>query len=192
MKFFILSMLLILNYACNGQIGAQMERFDIANFKKKAIKGENVYITGDTIKVRQWQLSKDVFVQETSVINSTEMLYQEFYSDSGFLKLSGKTFHGFPIGIWKEFANNGALTKEIDKDKGYEFSINDLDKKMKALKVNIRFEQTGVTVMRADAGRPKYLVNYPVSDDSPFEVYRVMIDGITGETLSQEIVKIRH
>ncbi|KAA0989237.1 hypothetical protein [Dyadobacter aurulentus] len=191
MRYIILALLLIFNKACNGQKKAQMERFDITNFKKKAVKGEHIYITEDKIKVRQWQSSSEVFIQESSGINSTELLYQEFYSDSGFLKLSGKEFHGFSIGLWKEFSRSGMITKEWNEDEGYEFTIEELDVKMKALGVNIRFLQSGVSVMKAKVGRPEYVVTYPV-DDNPYEVRKLSIDGITGQTLTEEIVKIRH
>jgi hypothetical protein len=191
MKYLVIAILLMFNNACKGQKREQMERFDISDFRKKAVNGTHTFVTDDKLKVRQWQSSQDVFIQETTAVNANETLYQEFYG-SGLLKLSGKEFHGFPIGIWREYAKNGSVSREWDEDENYTFTIEELDEKMKDLGVDIRFKRTGVSVTRTDAGPPIYYVTYPISPASPYELYKLAIDGVSGKTIGQEVIKIRN
>ena len=120
------------------------------------------------------------------------MLYQEFFAGSGNLKLSGREFHGFPIGVWTEYSKDGKTLDEWDEDKNYEFTIQALTDKMKDLGVDITFNRTGVTVTRTDIGKPIYYVTYPVSIASPNEVIELAIDGVTGKTLGQDTIKIKN
>lgn len=73
--------------------------------------------------------------QQTIII-----LYFYIYNKkSSLLQLKGQTFYNFPIGVWKEYDENGKLIKETNWDKNYPFKVEDLCKLIK--------EEYGVDLM---------------------------------------------
>ena len=112
-----------------------MEYFDIKKFenlekdeKYSSRTGDNFY-KNNNIRYRLTTY-KDIMVEER-VLNSPYTLYKLYDIKTNMLKSSARTFYGFAIEYSKEYDGEGKLIKEIDDDKPYQFSIEDLRKKLK-------------------------------------------------------------
>jgi hypothetical protein len=83
------------------------------------------------------------FNDKTKIEETTDNNYTLFFyiynKKSSLLQLKGQTFYNFPIGVWKEYDENGKLIKETNWDKNYPFKVEDLCKLIK--------EEYGVDLM---------------------------------------------
>ena len=194
---------LISTISCRGQLKnksitntntyGSMEKFDIARFKKNNVRGEFSYVLKDGNEVREIENvnSQDYTVETKSPLKPNVSL-KLFYMQSGNLKATGEKFYAFPIGTWQYFSETGALTKETNWDSSYQFTLEDLSKKMLKSGIDIYKVTPGVSVHRASIGAPLYIVSYPINPENPYDVYELRIDGITGETKEKTVQQTRN
>ena len=110
-----------------------------------------------------------------------------YFKKTLMLKSEVKTFYGVPIGLHKEYDENGQIVKTTNCDSLNHFSVSDLVKAMKKrfnidlLKLNRR---TYISRnVNSDYRRPVYHIRYPNSDMLGKEI---IIDGNNGKTLSDK------
>ncbi len=170
-----------------------METFDIAEFNKNSINGEYTYTLKDGSQVRQIEnsSSQDYTVEIKNPPNPHSVL-KLFFMKSGKLKATGEKFYSFPIGVWRYYDESGTLTKETNWETNYKFTIEELDKKMQDIGINIMQMKLGFDVHRASVGVPLYFVSYPIDPLNIYDVYELKIDGITGKTLEKTIQQTRN
>lgn len=177
-KLFILYMGFIVVTACNAQKITTMKKFDIIQYqeKKKNNPSYDGYYLKDSTYIKQLGNKNSGFAEyETPPSPAVFQIYREFYSNGG-LKLEGKTFpNDFNKGIWKEYDKQGNLVKEIDYDKGFEYTWEDLVKYLEKRKVDIK--DTTNTDIRKENG------NWRFSYVEGIYIYDVIIDGKTGKIL---------
>lgn len=198
----ISALLVICTFACRGQLNhnnvnnqkqTSMEKFDIAEFNKKSNNGEYQFTLKDGSQVRQIEnaASQDYTVEMKNPPDPHSVL-KLFYFKSGNLKAQGEKFYSFPIGKWMFYDESGLLIKETNWDSAYKFTIEDLDKKMRDMGINIMQMKPGVDVHRASVGNPLYIVSYPIDPTNIYDVYELKIDGISGKTVEKTIQQTRN
>ena len=120
-----------------------MKKFNIKNFENLDLDKRYTQSRNDTFyvnknqKLRITTTKTNIQVEENS--NDSAYTSVEIYStrDSLLMK-EGKSFHYFPVGIWKEYDSSGKLKKTINYDEKFKFSLDNLiDKMNKEFKVNI-------------------------------------------------------
>ena len=197
MKKIIIIVLISIAVSCKSQIKNStdknktntMEKFDITFFKKFE-KDENYTSSDKDIfyklndKRYRIQFYKEIQVEETN-INSPNIFYKIYYKNSNHLKSSGNDFYDFPIGITKEYNENGELIKETDYDKDYKFSIEDLQKKMKATyNVDIMDKKQTRSVSRTTIDPRIKFPYYQVLVNSGIASFTdYLLNGNTGEVI---------
>ena len=111
-----------------------MEKFNIEKYKNLPINPETglqILPNGDEAQVFKGSGDKG-FVQRINKINTPYIFFKSFF-ENGNLQAEGVNFYSTVIKIYKEYNENGELIKEIDYDKDYKFSIEDLQKEMQNL-----------------------------------------------------------
>ena len=113
-----------------------MEYFDENNYKNLKTDNnfspssrEKYYIDGNR-KIRIIYSSETIQLEETFLNNPYKKI-KVYFKENNILYAEAKTFYGFAIESSKEYDKAGKLIKEIDDDKPYQFSIEDLRKKLK-------------------------------------------------------------
>lgn len=190
---FIIFLLSITN--CKSQIKSltitkekRMEYFDKRTFDEHKVNYEYSFILEDGSVVRQRETPNVDYTEQITNAKSPYTISKVFYYKTGNLRGIGKEFYSFQTGIWKEYDELGRVLKEIDRDKQYKFSIEDLAKKIK--------EEVGLDIMkkevfdvrRATDPKPKYEIYYRISESS-YDMNVIIVDGITGNIISKTIQK---
>ncbi|OWP74044.1 hypothetical protein BWG23_15155, partial [Flavobacterium oreochromis] len=139
------------------------------------------------------------YTEEIEQMNSPYKEYKYYYNNT-LLKSTVREFNSFPIGITKEYDENGKLIKEIDNDKNYPFKVEDLCKLIK--------EEYGVDLMvksdykknileyrvdrRYESLTQQYLYlvvfscGYSDEGEGRYPVKVVYIDGTNGKVLYED------
>ncbi|MET4083705.1 hypothetical protein ABIB40_003677 [Pedobacter sp. UYP30] len=178
-----------------------MRYFDIDSYEKKMIK--NQFYDGrelaDGSYLQEYFIPKDNVDTDPFNRNSVKFYVEKIEKTDGFVEMfvyysSGRLKEYnlfFPIelqtGVWKEFDQHGNLTKSIDKDKDYEYTLQNVIDfgKMK----NIDFHKEGDLDRGYDEEFKKnvwnvsWIVDVP-SQESTQEVY--ILDGNTGVVLKHK------
>ena len=111
----------------NNLIRSKVERFDRITFDKHKINGEYTFTLKDGSVVRQSESEKRAnYSEEIRDSIKPFIMCRVFYMYSCNLKVKGEKFYNFPIGIWQYFDETGELTKEVNWEEPYKFSIKDL------------------------------------------------------------------
>ena len=160
--------------AQNNQTKKSMSTFDIVTFNKnKNNLNEYDFKLDNGVFVKQRKDSDEYYeVLETkdSYLNTINTYYF-----NGKLKSTVKDFpSNFFHGIYKEYDEQGKLIKEIDYDKGFNYTWEDLLKLLKEREIKIIDRNTTI---RKDEGR------WHVWYVDGLYVYNIFIDGKTGEIL---------
>lgn len=139
-------------------------------------------------RVRITSDEKTIRVEKRNIKNPYKNIYV-YFSKTKSLFAYGKSFYSCPIGIDKEYDENGKLIKEIDLEKPFKISVEDLTKLMKQ-KLNIDLmdvsQRIGISRTIGD-NRPYYLISIP--DKLVSRILRtITIDATTGDIISDEIV----
>ena len=140
MKQILLTAILSLMIGCKGQNNNSI----ITNIKKDTMEYmdkkkyfENVKPEGYIFTrpngeiVTQTENEDHTFDEQIKILNSPYHIYKEFHTNTT-LKSKTTEFYTFPIGITKEYNENGKLIKETNWEKDYSFSVEDLVKKIKS------------------------------------------------------------
>ena len=177
MKTIILIFITLTIVSCKGQESFSknnMKKFNIESFnrnKNQFNKHSDTLANGTFIERRE---KKQAYYE---VIRLKGDYFQEinWYYKNGNLKSHGFNFHpNFKKGIWKEYDEQGHLIKEIDYDKGFNYTWEDLLKFLKEREIKIIDRNTTI---RKDEGR------WHVWYVDGLYVYNIFIDGKTGEIL---------
>lgn len=164
-----------------------MEIFDTRLFELNHENGHYDFVTSDGINIRQWVTPPKHYVERAKRPGLPYETYKEFHFSNGCLKKSGELFYNFRIGIWKEFDESGKIIKEINEDEPYQFSIENLEVKMRELKVNIMNENSEVRVNRLILeNKPVYVITYPVNIIEPDYRIKLLMDATYGKILEKE------
>jgi len=125
-----------------------------------------------------------IVVQIISTINPYTVYKSYFRNNS--LQTIGKEFYQRNIGKWIFYNENGKIVKEIDNDKPYPFSMEQLIEKIKKeYNVNLEQKTPGTWANRSipeELKKPVYEVHLAYKDHELKRQY-VLIDGTTGKTL---------
>jgi hypothetical protein len=202
MKKLIITTFILLIISCKGQTEKNtdnnktntMEKFDINKFNK--LEKDNDYSsTEDELFYKSQDkryrilLDEEIIVEETN-INTAYSSYEVYFKKSRQLKAIGREFYSFPVGISKEYNEEGKLIREIEYDKDYKFSIEDLTKKMKEeYKIDILKKSSWVKVMRdkIDSG-VIYKVMVYLKENKYSDTKNYTIDGTTGKLMSEKVL----
>lgn len=197
----ILSLILLTSImSCSAQNKAipiplkKMETLNNKSFDEIQINGEAKFTLPNGNSVRQ-SIFRDAYIEDIK-IKGTPFSIQNIYSKpGGAIQSSLEVFYRVPIGIKKLYDGNGNVIKEIDFDKPFQFSIDDLALKIKnEFNLDIMKDNNYVNVFRTllirDSIPLTYTVAFPVdlSLDSPYGDKRILeIDGNTGAIISNTI-----
>jgi hypothetical protein len=199
MKKLLFFLWAVLLYSCNSQ----------SQLVNKKTKKNMEYFNIE--KYKDWEYDTDWFSDKTSKFLKKESNRVEisFYNSGikvslsnintryekvkGFSNLTkgliieSNNFYNFRIGKDIYYDENGRVTKEVDNDAPYKFSIDQLIKKIKKdYDVDIEKKTKTVHVRRWLSfelnHKPLYCVSYDLKDESQKWKF-VLVDGNTGETL---------
>lgn len=178
----------------NKNVEGNMEYFNIEKYKNwekdndwspnetaKFFKKEN-----DRVQIYFYNEGIQVRIQN---IRSPYEVVKGFSNDTKRLLGLGNNFYQFPIGIYKEYDENGKLVKEIDNDKQYDFSLKQVIEKIKKeYESDLEdLTQKATITRRVDPylNKPIYEVHIRRSkDDIEKNAYfYILIDGTTGKVL---------
>jgi hypothetical protein len=199
MKHTVILALVMVCIGCNAQKKqdknsikkASMEKFDKTAFEANKVNGEYNTTLKDGTQVRQWETPPNQYVERIKKPHSPYETYKEFYYDNGMIKTSGELFYNFHINTWHQYDKKGAIIKEVNENAPYKFSIEDLNKMMLKMGVNIMVIKPGVLVNRFTQEKPLYGVIYPVDPATPYNTYELTIDGTTGKIIEKKNGEIK-
>ncbi|AKU69329.1 hypothetical protein [Prevotella fusca] len=110
-----------------AKIGKQMEttseKIDTLLFQmNRGNNNEYMYRTGQWQVLQRYMSDNNVYYYYERKLKDGELVeeYRRFFS-SGKLNVRGFSYknHGFPIGVWSEYNEDGILIREIDKDEPF-------------------------------------------------------------------------
>lgn len=118
----------------------QMRKFDVDNYEKRMIA--NPDYEGRTLEdgsyVREYYIPKPNVDAEPFSRNAAQLFVERIEHKDGFQELISYYNNGniheynqffsieLEVGIWKYYDAQGNLTKSVDKDLGYKFTLNDI------------------------------------------------------------------
>ncbi len=202
MKNIILLLLLISFNSCNAQKDEKAKYFNINNYKdwkfdsircnpkynKKCSRSDDeVYLMRGSERVTISTYDEAISVEKSDFINP--YIYLDVF-DVKTKRINGSYKYFLssarePIGISKEYNENGKLIKEKSWDKSYPFSIEDLVKKFKKeYSVNIEDRKNIFRLFRGhltETNIPIYTVILKTDVENKWVEY--LVDGNTGKTL---------
>lgn len=198
MKKYIFFLILITVTSCNAQnkslmipeIDKKFEQFDSIRFNLSVKESPDI--------VRQFQpngnyVEMSISKTDKSYIESFKDTYYmilKFYYPNGNIKKKGAGFHDFfSKGIWYEFDEKGKLIKEVDYDKPYKFTFEDILKFCE--KENIEIKKGPILqngwhnriFRNVENDNPIWSIEYLKKKDL---VEIIKLDGITGKILGTE------
>ena len=200
MKKYIFLLILIIVTSCNAQNKSHMtpeidnksEKFDSCRYKNRPNINSHALIekklNGDYIEMIESKSSKSyVETSKNSYYRITKIYYP-----NGNIKMKGLSANTgrFQKGIWYEFDEQGNLFKEIDYDKPFKFTFEDILKFCE--KQNIKIEKGPILQgigwhneisRNIENGHPIWKIEH-LKKINLVEI--IKLDGITGEVLGTE------
>jgi len=167
-----------------------MDVFNVSNFDAHKANGHYVATLPDGSEIEQWESRGEYYLEETRKGRTNYSTYRMFYFDTKRLMKAGDQFFRFPIGTWRTYDKEGRVTEQVDHDKAFRVSIEDLTKIMRDRKVEINVRGNGVGVMRDESPAPSYTVFFPDVPKDDSKIRFVVVDGVTGKIVT-ELVKAR-
>ncbi|MEO8236487.1 MAG: hypothetical protein ABI576_00165 [Flavobacterium sp.] len=181
-----------------AQQNDNLEHFDKKKFDENKKFGEYIFKLNGETKIRQMGPHEDKTYSEDIRKNNSPFRYLNAYFLNAQLKSQTKTFYVFPIGITKEYDENGKLIKETNHDVPYKFSIDDLREKIKReYQVDIvsdyrDSDPTLIFVNRWEGynsdggiykkGVPMYQIRFPILNRGTINLE---INALNGETIME-------
>ncbi|MFK7002183.1 hypothetical protein [Flavobacterium oreochromis] len=195
LKKIIVTILLFNIMGCRSQETQEnnnMEIFDIKKYENLekderyiSTKNDICYKSGN-IRYRILLLNEVIQLEKTEINIPFEEV-KVYYLESKRLKITGRYFFNRPIGIWKYYDEAGKLIKENNYDLSYNFTINDLAKKMKE-KYDVDIFDLKQTRNVSRYEEKKYL-NIPIYEvwsynkTNPLALICFILNGATGEII---------
>lgn len=148
-------------------------------------KENDIYLMKGDERVRIIKDEKNIQVEKSNINNPNKYTYV-YFTKTKTIHAYGKSFYHCFVGTDKEFNINGLLVKQIDWDKPYKFSIEDLIKKIKnELNIDLMDISKKIDVTRSEQPKPVYTIMVP---QKPSRILRwIKVDGTTGEIMSDEV-----
>ncbi len=167
-----------------------MKKFDIERFNnKKGIENELSYVEDDTIVTLKRLAENNDYCEIKKSIKDNFIKKNVYDSKTHLLKSEGNLFYRFPIGKHNFYNENGVLTKEINYDEGYTFTVNDFISKVKQeYNIDLNTDVSNVNFGRSLSknGRlPVYGISFKINDE---KIRYIEINGINGEVVKDEII----
>ncbi len=200
MKNYFLILILFINYSCNAQnkslmvpeIDNRFERFD--SFKYDSLYKKNSNYIKDTLNNGTYIEMNVANYGKSYSITTKDSYYTitKVYYPNGIIKTKGvsNNTETFQVGIWYEFDEEGKLVKEIDYDKPYKFTFEDILKFCEKEKIEIRkgpiLQSTGWynEISRSiENGQPIWRIEH-LKKTNLIEI--IKLDGVTGKVLGTE------
>ena len=135
--------LLLILFSCIGfaqkPVDSSLKKFDSLYFNTLKVDKNHIsspidqfYIDGDNqVRVPVYKRINIVTVK-TSLGDTPYMKIEKYNQDTGKMVEEGQSFSFFNYGRWKIYNSDGQLVEEIDHDKFFKFSVDQLIEKMKA------------------------------------------------------------
>ncbi|PIE47951.1 MAG: hypothetical protein CSA40_01955 [Flavobacteriales bacterium] len=158
------------------------EKFDITTFEKNKVNGECNYILEDGTKIKQFSTNEYYIEIITPPKPALFERYKKFYK-TGELYLFFIIFPNDFIKLRKEYDKTGKLIEEIDYDKPFKFTFEQLLDLIKKEKDTIDLFDKHTIISRG-----------VIEQDTVWEIVyrktygrreRIIVDGITGEILKR-------
>ncbi|KUJ60507.1 hypothetical protein AR687_17190 [Flavobacteriaceae bacterium CRH] len=168
-----------------------MEHFDIGKFEKLPTNPETgllILENGDETYYLKGANNQG-YIERIEKKNTPFTIVKVFHENRSLLT-KGEEFYSFRIGSYKEYDDIGNLTKEINYDQDYKFSIYDLAKKMKEeYKIDILKKSPWFKVMRDKIDSVViYKIMIYINENKYSNTKNFNIDGTTGKIISEKIL----
>lgn len=164
------------------------------SFDEIQVNGKANFILPNGNSVSQ-RISGDTYIEDIKIKDTPFMIQNVYSKSNGAIQSSVETFYNFPIGIRKLYGGNGNVINEIDCDKPFQFSIDDLALKIKnEFNIDIMKENKYVDISRTlllrDSTPLEYQVSFPTNQNAEFlygDRRVILVDGNDGKILSDTI-----
>ena len=167
-----------------------MDVFDQRRFDRLKTANHYRHTLNDGTEIEQWESPSESYLEITRKGFTNYSTYRLFYHDTKKLMKKGEQFQQFPIGVWRSYGKTDEVTDEVDHDKGFTFTIDDLDRLItKEFSRNIMLRGTGVGVLRQAEPKPTYVVTFQDVPGDDAAIRFIEVDGVTGKILSQMVKK---
>lgn len=189
----IITIILVL-FSCNAQeknkqktknqkeIEMTTEKFDIETFNKNQINGKYNFLLKDSTKIEQ-EIDKEFYNVTIRYPLPKMFITDKRYYKSGNLESELIHFPNRFLKSLKKYDKKGKLTEEIDYDKPFKFTFEQLIDLIKKEKDTINLFNTNTVITRgSDANGTDWFITYKKGFGRR-EVIKV--DGITGEILER-------
>lgn len=168
-------------------IRTKMKLSYLQKLKDSKIKGYVVIHNNDGSDVELLEYS-DYYQEVTSNLSSAFGVCNTYFKNRQLLS-NTKLFYNEPIGLYKEYNKLGAVVDSINSEKGYNFSINELIKKIKSdYKIDLSIKDERHQSVSRDSlpktHEPVYVIGF---DINPRTVRTITISGKTGGIISDTI-----
>ncbi|WP_346883959.1 hypothetical protein [uncultured Algibacter sp.] len=166
------------------------EKFDVDFFKNNSENGKHEYKLDDGSLIIDFG---GVLVGEGDYLrvksSKTSHLNEVFrFYPNGNLKIYGSQFpNKFNCNIWKYYRKDGSIEKEIDYDKGYLFSWQDILDFCKQNDININKNSTSIK-KESSVNNPLWIITWSIENA---KLKSVVLDAKTGKIIKEEILKIQ-
>lgn len=164
-----------------------MKRFNARQFDEKKSGNSFEYKLPDGTFVEQKESAGKHYIEIIHEPKSQFSTYSLYDYNTKNLRTEGRQFYQFPIGIWRDYNDQGAVINETDYDKAFTFSVDDLIRKMKKADIDIVTPQNGLGVTRSERPKPTYTIVIPVSPAEDVANKFILVDGRDGRTISETI-----
>lgn len=179
----------IMSHSINAQEKQKktMEQFDYEKFTElkdmEGKKSEYSFFTSDSTEVIYNEYS-DIFFEKKILYNSKYRTTKQFYKNNNrSLKREGQYFDQIPYGIHKFYNEQGELTKEINYDSLFPFTVPMvIDLLKNSFNVDITDLQLKTYCESTIDPSPQYLIEYKFEEGRKSR--RFLISGVSGEILS--------
>jgi hypothetical protein len=186
MKFYQLSFIFCILIGCkslniSNKEQFAREKFDTVKFNKHKVANIATYLRDDGAKITQSDIGK-FYSEEIKIKPDKPFAWRyTFFRESLKLRSAAEFFYGSPIGKYHEYNELGVLTKEIDNDAPYHFSLGAVISKIKRdYNIDILKLQKGMSMNRyidEVTKEPEYTIGIPISE---MALRYIIIDGNSG------------
>ena len=165
-----------------------MEKFNIELFNRNKDGNNWVYTLSDGTKIRQFEIAGTGYIEDRTPLQSA-YTYRTLYDLQGRVITTVKEFYSFFTGVEKHYDGHGNLIKEVSRDEGFAFSVEDLAAKMLAdYKVDILNSDNIYKLNRGQNIDPPFsfyqVYCYDLASPAPDQaVIAFLVNGTTGEVL---------
>lgn len=164
------------------------ELFNVKEYSKRKNEGKTTFTLGNGTIIRQFDVGEKeelIYVEyETPLKPKYFFVYKEYYFN-GVLKEKGLRFKQgkFQKGIWKKYDETGKLTKEIDYDKPFKFTFEQLVELLEKEKDTIDLYDKNTSITR---GVIEEGAIWQIKWKKTFDRRETLkVDGITGKILER-------